>query len=786
MIRRLFLAVCLPAVALLVFAAAPGARAQVRASLVCADASVQPGRAFTVALKLEHQPRWHTYWVNAGTGYPTSLAWELPAGWQAGGIRWPVPGLIRDGAGAVTGNGYEAITLLPVTLTPPKDLKPGETVTLRAKASWLMCADVCMPGGATVALTLPVSAGEPAPDAAVTAALAATPMPRATDGWRVSATRGAGAGGSGGGGGKTVVLTIAGAGVGDVFAGAALAGAAPHFFCADELVAFDQPQLVAPAAGGGGDAGSKSAGKGAGGNGGQNGGGFTLTLPLSEDAGAGAGAGARLVGVLAFERADGARQGFAIDVAVAGGTGGASGVGGAGGGINSAVESGDKSPHSKNTGAAAPAGAFIATAAGTGTAAAAAAGGASAGLIGTLLLAFLGGLVLNLMPCVFPVLGIKILGFVNQAGADRRKVALHGVAFTAGVLVSFWLLAGLLLVLRAGGRQLGWGFQLQSPAFVFCMAVLLLVFALNLSGLFEVGLSATSVGGRLQSKGGRAGSFFTGALAVLVATPCSAPFLAPALGAALALGAGESALVFTAIAIGLSAPYLLLSIFPGAVKFLPRPGAWMETFKQLMSFLLYATVGALLWVLAAQTADSDYALLRVLFGFVLVAMAAWVYGRFGQPYGKPARRAIGQALALALLAGGVWLGWPETPAAPAPAAVAGAPPQITWEKWSPDAVAAARAAGKTVYVDFTARWCATCQTNKLLVFKSGEVLRHFNDNGIVTLRADWTTRDPQITAELAKHNRAAVPFNLVYKPGRPEPLVLPEILTPGIVLDAVR
>ncbi|WP_068771095.1 protein-disulfide reductase DsbD family protein [Termitidicoccus mucosus] len=720
MIRRLFLHfICLPAIALLALAAAPGARAQVRASLVSADASVQPGRAFTVALKLEHQPHWHTYWINAGTGYPTSLAWELPEGWQAGDIRWPVPIVIKDHTGTVTGNGYEAITLLPVTLTPPKDLKPGETVTLRAKADWLMCADVCVPGDATVTLTLPVSTAAPAPDAVVTAALAATPMPRAPDGWRVSATRHTGE--------KTVALAFAAEK--NKAAAPALATLSPHFFSIDALIQYDQPQTVMT-----GEAGAV----------------VTFTLPVSD---AYEGDGARLAGVLAYDR-DGARHGFIIDVPIQ----------------NGAAAS---SPPNRSDGgdAAAPADASAS---------------ASAGFVGTLFLAFLGGLVLNLMPCVFPVLGIKILGFVNQAGADRRKVTLHGVAFTAGVLVSFWLLAGLLLVLRAGGQQLGWGFQLQSPSFVFCMAVFMLVFALNMSGLFEVGLSATGVGGQLQSKNGYTGSFFTGALAVLVATPCSAPFLAPALGAALALSAGESVLVFTAIAIGLSAPYLLLSIFPGAVKFLPRPGAWMETFKQLMSFLLYATVGALLWVLAAQTADSDYALLWVLFGFVLVAMAAWVYGRFGQPYGrKPARRAAGHAAALVLLAGGVWLGWPKSPADEPAAGAAGAP-QVTWEKWTPDAVAAARAAGKTVYVDFTARWCATCQTNKLLVFKSEEVLRHFNDNGIVTLKADWTTRDPQITAELAKHNRAAVPFNLVYKPGQPEPLALPEILTPGIVLEAVR
>ena len=219
------------------------------------------------------------------------------------------------------------------------------------------------------------------------------------------------------------------------------------------------------------------------------------------------------------------------------------------------------------------------------------AGGGGAGLFATLGLAFLGGLILNLMPCVFPVLGIKILGFVKQSGNNRRLVTLHGLVFSGGVLASFWTLAGVLAVLRAGGSELGWGFQLQSPAFVFALAVVMLVFALSLSGVFEFGLRATGLGATLQMRDGYAGSFFTGVLATIVATPCSAPFLAPALGAALALPAGQAFAVFTAIATGLALPYLLLSIFPSAVKVLPRPGPWMETFKQFMAFPLYATVG---------------------------------------------------------------------------------------------------------------------------------------------------------------------------------------------------
>jgi thiol:disulfide interchange protein DsbD len=377
------------------------------------------------------------------------------------------------------------------------------------------------------------------------------------------------------------------------------------------------------------------------------------------------------------------------------------------------------------------------------------------------------------MPCVFPVLGIKILGFVNQAGADRRKVTLHGIVFTSGVLLSFWALAGVLAVLRAGGSQLGWGFQLQSPAFVFGLAAAMLVFALSMSGVFEFGLSATGFGSQLQSKSGLTGSFLTGVLATVAATPCAAPFLAPALGAALALPTAQSFAIFTVIGLGLSAPYLLLSAFPSAVRILPRPGAWMETFKQAMAFPLYATVAYLAWVLAGQVQETG--LLSALFGFVLIAMGVWAYGRWNAPGASPGRARFGKAACAVLLALGAWTGWP-VPAAPA---------DIVWDKWSPEAVQTLRSENRIIYVDFTARWCATCQANKRLVFHSEDVLRAFRDRHIATLRGDWTNKDPQITAELAAYRRAAVPFNLIWLPGHADPVILPELLTPSIVLDAL-
>ncbi|MGH7996993.1 MAG: protein-disulfide reductase DsbD family protein, partial [Opitutaceae bacterium] len=407
---------------------------------------------------------------------------------------------------------------------------------------------------------------------------------------------------------------------------------------------------------------------------------------------------------------------------------------------------------------------------------------AKGALAGTLLFAFLGGLILNLMPCVFPVLGIKILGFVKQAGNDRAGVAKHGLVFALGVLLSFWALAGALIGLRAGGQELGWGFQLQSPVFVFGMAAFLLIFALNLSGVFEFGLSATSFGGGLAVKEGYTGSFFTGLLATLVSTPCAAPFLAPALGVALTLSAAESLLVFTLIAVGLATPYLLLSLFPAAVKVLPRPGAWMETFKQLMAFPLYATVGWLLWVLAAEVSGDG--LFKLILGLVVVALGCWVYGRMAAPGASAVRRRVGLVLASAFIALGAWSGWPvSAPAGGGPAPAGGA---IAWRRWSPEAVSRLVGQGKIVDVDFTARWCMTCQVNKKLVFSSRRVRETFRHDGIVALEADWTRKDPEITQALAGFGRAAVPFNLIYVPGRPAPIILPEVLSPGAVLGALQ
>jgi thiol:disulfide interchange protein len=368
---------------------------------------------------------------------------------------------------------------------------------------------------------------------------------------------------------------------------------------------------------------------------------------------------------------------------------------------------------------------------------------------------------------------LKIVGFVDRAGEDRRRVALHGLIFTVGVLLSFWILAGILAALRAGGEELGWGFQLQSPAFVFFLAVIITGFALNLAGVFEFGLAVTAAGSTLTRKSGYFGSFFSGVLATVVATPCAAPFLAPALGAALTLTTAGSFLIFTFIGLGLAAPYLALSLFPGCVRILPKPGPWMATFKQIMAFPLFATSAFLLWVLAGQVGEDQF--LNILLALVLVGFALWIYGRWSTPVNNPMARILARISVIVLLAGAMFLGLSGDSS-----------DQLIWEPWSPERVVALHTEGRPVYVDFTARWCATCKANKTIVFSSREVLDTFQSLDMATLKADWTNEDSRITEALATFNRSAVPLNIIYVPGREAPIILPELLTPGIVLDAIR
>ncbi|HZZ93440.1 MAG TPA: protein-disulfide reductase DsbD domain-containing protein [Usitatibacter sp.] len=394
------------------------------------------------------------------------------------------------------------------------------------------------------------------------------------------------------------------------------------------------------------------------------------------------------------------------------------------------------------------------------------------GMWAALAFAFIGGILLNLMPCVFPVLGIKVMGFVQHAHGEARAMRMQGLAYAVGVMASFLVLAGVMLALRAGGTQLGWGFQLQSPAFVSLLAALFFVLALNLSGVFEWGAFAQSLTANITARGRYADAFLSGVLATVVATPCTAPFMGAAVGFTLSQDAAIALWVFMMVGAGMALPVLALSFFPAAMRRLPRPGAWMETFKQVLAFPLYATVAWLAWVLGAQA--SNDAVFALLAGLVLVAMAAWFYGRWAHAGSR-----WQPALAILLAAVGVAVAWPSS------APRDGVHGEIAWQAWSPEKVGELTARGTPVFVDFTAAWCVTCQVNKRVALGSADVAKAFADRGIVTLRADWTRQDPRITRTLAGLGRNAVPVYALYVPGQAAPHLLPEVLTPSIVLGEV-
>lgn len=396
-----------------------------------------------------------------------------------------------------------------------------------------------------------------------------------------------------------------------------------------------------------------------------------------------------------------------------------------------------------------------------------------------LIFAFIGGLILNVMPCVFPVLGIKVMGVVQQAGGEKKQVVAHSFAYTAGVLLSFWLLGGLVVALGKG-----WGFQLQSAGFVYSLCVFFLIFGLNMAGVFEIGASAVGVGAGLQSKHGISGSFFSGLLATLVATPCSAPILGSALGATVAMPPVQAMSIFTLIGLGLASPFLVLAYAPKLVSALPRPGAWMESFKQGMSFLLFGTVAYLGWVLTGMIEGQP--LLFTLMSLVIVAVGCWIYGRWSLPH-KPARtRVIAVVLAAVFGAGGIAYGWPKKEAMPKidvnAKTVEG---ELVWEVWTPTKVEELRKAKTPVYIDFTAKWCFTCQVNKRVYHDTG-LQALFQKKKITLLKADWTNENDDIKQALAALGKAAVPVNVLYIPGQEEPYVLPELLTVENVTEALN
>lgn len=672
----------------------------VSAELLSEAATISPGQPFWVALKLVHDEHWHTYWINDGdSGLPTKIDWELPEGFTAGPIVWPYPRkIIME---PLVSYGYEDEVYLLTLITPPEQLTTDQ-VELKARVSWLMCKEVCIPGKA--GLSIFVASGSSTvldPVQAKTFSIARQNLPSKQSDWTFNI--------------QTDDSTIRLLAVPpedaseltswDLFAidkGIVAASLEPQWKKTDRgyemsltremsdeplpdvfrVVMVSEPSM------------SREVGRSA----------IELTLPLTG------------------ERPAGTTVDTSLPIA-------------------------------------------------------------STGLLTICVFAFLGGMILNLMPCVFPVISLKILGFVNQARQDPRAVWRHGLVFSAGVVVSFWLLAGLLIVLRLSGESIGWGFQLQSPYVLIALSMLFFTLSLNLFGVFEFGLSLTTTGDAISEQHGWAGSFFSGFLATVIATPCTAPFMGVALGYALTQPPYVSMIVFTSLALGMAFPYLLLSRFPAMLKKLPRPGAWMETMKQIMGFFLLATVVWLYWVLASLVSTNT--LTFVLAAFLLIGIAVWILGRWDTLSRATSVRWRGRVAALIFIAAALSTGFQNIEAldhSQTPSST-----HREWETFTPERLAELRAQGKPVFIDFTAKWCLTCQVNKLNVLHKSRVTDAFREKGVVLMTADWTDENEIITKELARHGRQSVPLYVLY-PRDPagEPVILPEILTQKIVLNALN
>ena len=676
------------------FLVAATAQAQVAGELVAAESGAQPGSRTTVALKLTHDPGWHTYWVSPGIGEATSIQWTLPDGWAASDIDWPVPIKIYTETGDVSGHGFEDIQYLPLDLIVAPDAPVGETLTLGANVKWLMCEyTVCIPGGTELELSVPIVDETPAPNVDVQAALAATPMPEAGDGFDIRATRD----------GELMTLTVEGDAT----------FAEPHFFSLDELVWHDAEQNYTLA-----------------------GGTLEATLPIDSYYEPEI---TTLSGLLAFTDGDGSYRGLLIN-------------------------------------------APLANASSTGVGAAPATSATSLGVGQALFFAFIGGLILNLMPCVLPILSIKALSLANAGSLEAAAVRQEGWLYTAGVVVSMLALAGLLLVARTALGAVGWGFHLQNPAVVMVLALLMVAVGLNLLGVFELGLGFARVGDSLTTGQSPMASFFTGVLAVVVAAPCTAPFMAAALGAALIQPTPIALLIFAMLGLGLALPYLLISLSPVARRWLPKPGAWMIVFRQILAFPMFATAVWLLWVVGSQR-GSD-AMTLGLIAALLLGVGAWAYGGLQRSQRKTPW-AVTAAAALLLLP---WLLVQVDRLAPADTTSPGSAVALFEEvPYSPEALDSALAAGEPVFAYFTADWCVTCKVNERVAIRTDTAAQAFEDNGVTVIVGDWTNQNPDITEMLVRYERAGVPMYLYFPPGttRDEGQLLPQILTPGLLADAV-
>ncbi len=719
----------------------------VTAQLVAEHTAVQPGQTVRVGLKIDHQPHWHTYWRNPGdSGLPTTVNWMLPPGAQISDIQWPVPK--RLPVGPLVNYGYEDQLLLPQTLVVPMNAVPGTTLVLRAQANWLVCKDVCIPEGGELSLQLPVVGKEVMPGS--TAQLPTfdqleAAAPRALQGWTTSLQRA----------GNELLLTF------DAPTPAATSQARP--VGATTVASAPWPVVH--------------------------------VFPYSEQ-----------VLVPARHEAYRTATGYAIKLALMDGAS----LPAAFSGVVVAQTKGDDLPPFSWASLPQKAGEFnapvevvtalrwpqgaekLADTGPQGDPVSLRGGGlASTGLLSwllTLALAFVGGMLLNLMPCVFPVLSIKLLSASKQGEGAASNKRQHALAYSLGVVLTFLALAALLLTLRSAGQAVGWGFQLQEPWVVLGQAMLFFLLGLNLLGTFEWSLWLPSGLSSWRARQPGVDAFASGVLAVVAASPCTAPFMGAALGFAVTQSAATALLVFAVLGAGMAAPYAALVLLPGWRERLPKPGAWMLHLKQLLGFPMFLTVLWLLWVLGQQVGVDG--LIAATLCLLALGFALWLLGVWKR------HPAWARGLALSVVVFSLWLASPlqgsqQSPTVAQGAGLAGGAggangrsADANWGAYDPAQIDIHVAKGQAVFVEFTAAWCVSCQVNKKLVLNTADTQRAFSKAGVVLMRADWTNRDAKITEALARLGRSGVPVYVLYRPGK-APLLLPEVLTFGLVREAL-
>jgi thiol:disulfide interchange protein/DsbC/DsbD-like thiol-disulfide interchange protein len=674
------------------------------------DDKITPNTVW-VGLQIAHQPKWHSYWKNPGdSGLPTRLSWTLPTGVMAGDIAWPKPQKFYLGDLLNFGYGETVLLAVPLTVTPA--FKPSllnSNLDIKLNAEWLVCKDVCVPEEGEFALSIPTKGSTAINAAAFEAAFKAQPKDIINNvGASIPASK----------------ATVESHALKFEVRGlpAELRGKTLDFY--PEISEIINNGAISSAS-------EKQEWQGAV---------WQVTFPLSPNR-------SQSPAVMPLVLKHG-EQAWRLEVPVQGAWPKVAATATVSPGLAAALAENKAAVQNANL-TAAP---------------------VSLTLFAALLGALLGGLILNLMPCVFPVLALKVVGFTQHAG-DKAAHRRSGLAYFAGVVLSFVALGALFLALRAGGEQLGWGFQLQNPLVVAGLAVLFTVLGMNLAGMFEFGSVLPSSIAAARSKNPTVDSFLSGVLAVAVASPCTAPFMGASLGFALGLPAIEALLIFAAIGVGMALPYLAASFIPAVAYALPKPGAWMDTFKKFMAFPMFATVIWLVWVLGQQSGiDGAGALLAIL---LMLCMVLWSLGLQGKSKLYFAMLSIA---VLVYITPAIGINVIKNSDAVMASPQAGESTGELWQNWEPGRVDQILASGKPVFVDFTAAWCVTCQFNKKSTLSKPELLAEFDAKKVQLLRADWTKRDPAIGAALKDLGRSGVPVYVLYAPGK-APQVLSEIIS---------